>query len=193
MPQNPVFHLEDKYNGKPTAEKYEQVAKALDKDATCLLVTTLDDICWLLNLRGTDIEYNPVFFSYLIFYPKDLKATLYIEASKVESVKEYLDSIKVSVKPYEQISADLKEMTESDCKIAFDKNKANSSLHKIVVDKKLEVTDVIASCKMVKNATEAQGMRDANIRDCAAIMKYFAFLEEELAKPDHGLDEFKGS
>jgi Xaa-Pro aminopeptidase len=71
-----VFHLENKFNGKPTARKYEQVAEALNKEATSLLVTTLDDICWLLNLRGNDIEYNPVFFSYLIFYPKELKSTL---------------------------------------------------------------------------------------------------------------------
>jgi Xaa-Pro aminopeptidase len=84
-------------------------------------------------------------------------------------------------------------MSKSGCKIGFDKSNANSSLHLIVINNKIEVEDVIASCKMVKNATEAQGMRDANIRDCAAIMKYFAFLEEELAKPDHGLDEFKGA
>jgi Xaa-Pro aminopeptidase len=86
----------------------------------------------------------------------------------------------------------LTEITESVGKIGFDKNKANSSLHKIVVNNYVEVENVIASCKMVKNETEAQGMRDANTRDCAAIMKYFAFLEEELAKPNHGLDEFKG-
>ena len=55
------------------------------------------------------------------------------------------------------------------------------------------VTNVIACCKMIKNETEAQGMRNANTRDCAAIMKYFAFLEEELAKPDHDLDEYKGA
>lgn len=45
----------------------------------------------------------------------------------------------------------------------------------------------------MKNPIEREGMRKANVRDCAAIMKYFAFLEQELAKPDNGLDEYKGA
>jgi len=57
-------------------------------------MSTLDDIAWVTNLRGTDIEYNPVFFSYLMFKPGKedgaSETTLYIEASKVESVQEYL-------------------------------------------------------------------------------------------------------
>lgn len=51
---------------------------------------------------------------------------------------------------------------------------------------------MIALIKAAKNPVMQEGMRQCNIRDCAAIMKYFAFLEEELAKPDHGLDEFTG-
>jgi Xaa-Pro aminopeptidase len=52
---------------------------------------------------------------------------------------------------------------------------------------------VVAGIKAAKNKTEQDGMRACNIRDCAAIMRYFAFLEEELRKPDHGLDEYKGA
>ena len=47
--------------------------------------------------------------------------------------------------------------------------------------------------KMAKNATEMQGMRNANVRDCAAIMKYFAFLQEELNKEEHNIDEYSGA
>ena len=54
-------------------------------------------------------------------------------------------------------------------------------------------TDVVAAIKCCKNAVEAAGMRAANVRDCAAIMKYFAFLEEELKKEDHGLCEYTGA
>jgi Xaa-Pro aminopeptidase len=53
------------------------------KDVDVLLVTALDEIAWILNLRGSDIEYNPVFFSYLLFYPKDKKCDLYINQLKV--------------------------------------------------------------------------------------------------------------
>ena len=163
------------------------------KDCDVLLVSTLDDICWLLNLRGTDIDYNPVFFSFVCFWPKTKTATLYVNPSKVESVSDYLASIDVKVQPYEKVTEDLTSFIAEGFKVGFDKNKANSSLFKIVESNFFETDDLIAEIKMVKNETESTGMRNANIRDCAAIMKYFAWLEQELAKPDHGITEFTGA
>lgn len=64
-----MFIHEVKYSGETVQEKYNKVAAKLDKNLHALLVTTLDDIDWLLNLRGKDIKYNPVFFSYLLFFP----------------------------------------------------------------------------------------------------------------------------
>jgi Xaa-Pro aminopeptidase len=63
----------------------------------------------------------------------------------------------------------------------------------IIKDNHEAKNDVVARLKAAKNKTEQNGMRACNIRDCAAIMRYFAFLEEELRKPDHGLDEYKGA
>ena len=57
----------------------------------------------------------------------------------------------------------------------------------------MNLDNVLETIKAAKTATEQQGMQNANIRDCAAIMKYFAFLEQELKKPDHGLDEYSGA
>ena len=102
-PQNPVFHLETKFTGEETLAKYERVAANLG-DADYLLVAALDDIAWLLNLRGCDIEYNPVFFSYLLFSPKTKSAKLYIDEVKVEAVLDYLSKINVSIAPYHQIN-----------------------------------------------------------------------------------------
>jgi len=64
---------------------------------------------------------------------------------------------------------------------------------KIISKRAVKKDGIISLLKAKKNEVQQQGMRDANVRDCAAIMKYFAFLEEELKKPDHGLDEFSGS
>ena len=64
-----VFIHEEKYAGESVKEKYKKVANKLDKKIEALLVTTLDDIDWVLNLRGRDISYNPVFISYLLFFP----------------------------------------------------------------------------------------------------------------------------
>jgi len=81
---NPVFHLEEKWTGMSSEKKYEVVSKKLDGSVDSLLITTLDDIAWLLNMRGTDIEYNPVFFSFVLFNPgKDSDSTvdLFINSS----------------------------------------------------------------------------------------------------------------
>lgn len=62
-----------------------------------------------------------------------------------------------------------------------------------LLDQYVAKDGIVETLKACKTAIEVQGMLDANTRDCAAIMKYFSFLEEELKKPDHGLDEFKGA
>lgn len=69
----------------------------------------------------------------------------------------------------------------------------NAELHRVCKDVAVKTENVIANTKVHKNETEMQGMRACNIRDCAAIMKYFTFLEEELRKPDHGLNEYSAA
>ena len=81
-PVNKVFHVEAKYTGLTTHEKLKKVFDKLGSSVDLLLVTSLDEIAWLLNLRGTDIAYNPVFFSYAIVHP-DYKIDLFIDSSKV--------------------------------------------------------------------------------------------------------------
>ena len=74
-------------------------------------MTTLDDICWITNLRGTDINYNPVFFAYALFYPKrgaeESRLELFVQDSKVAQILDYLASQKITVRPYEQITDQL--------------------------------------------------------------------------------------
>jgi Xaa-Pro aminopeptidase len=66
-----------------------------------MLIVALDEIAWFLNLRGTDIEFNPVFFSYAIFHVATKSVDLFISAEKTTQVTEYLSSINVKIKPYE--------------------------------------------------------------------------------------------
>jgi len=91
-PKNPVCLMEHKYSGMHAQEKFEKVKEALkDKEVDELLITTLDDIMWLLNMRGTDIQCNPVFFSYVVFNVADMKVKLFMDADKNdEKVKAYL-------------------------------------------------------------------------------------------------------
>lgn len=195
---NEVTVLAVEFAGKSSMEKQDQIAKKLEASGVdAYLMTTLDDICWFTNLRGTDIEYNPVFFSYALFYPKrsseESRITLFVQESKVAAIGDYLASCKIEVKPYEAITAQLEELNTSGVKVGYDGGTCNAELHRLCKDVAVKTDNVVANLKVHKNETEMQGMRASNIRDCAAIMKYFAFLEEELKKPDHGLDEFKAA
>lgn len=96
-PQKEVMHLDIKFTGCSTLDKFDKVKNKLGGKVDCLLVTTLDDIAWVTNLRGSDIDFNPVFFSNLIIYPGDeTKATLYVDAAKVANVAEYLASNRIT-------------------------------------------------------------------------------------------------
>jgi len=68
LPKKPVFVLDEIYTGRSVQDKYVQIASKLSEKVDVLVTATLDEIAWFLNLRGDDIEYNPVFFSYLLFH-----------------------------------------------------------------------------------------------------------------------------
>lgn len=129
-PREAVWHLEDKYTGQSTLDKYATLSGQITaSDVDVLLVTTLDDIAWLLNLRGNDIDYNPLFFSYLLFHnePGNFRCDLFIDPSKVESLAEYLASINVTVRPYDTIQEGLKQTAQKSFMI--DPNTCNYMLY----------------------------------------------------------------
>lgn len=97
-----------------------------------LLIPSLDDIAWLFNLRGTDIQYNPVFFAYAIFFThKDDQSKsythLFINKSKVsdEDVAKHLKENNVEVFEYQEIEDGLKKLVSEKKKIALDENECN--------------------------------------------------------------------
>jgi Xaa-Pro aminopeptidase len=96
--------------------------------------------------------------------------------------------------PYEQIFEDLTKLVAEKKKICIDEGKLNYKLYKIVQDAEpVQKESVIEHTKALKSATEMEGMRQCNIRDCAAIMKYFGWVENELKSTDSTLDEYSGA
>jgi Xaa-Pro aminopeptidase len=183
-PKRPSENLTRFHNhGMETTEKYEKIAAKMDK-ADVLLMTALDDIAWTLNLRGSDIEYNPVFFSYVVFWKdRDGKRAvdLYIDDKHLtDEIRQYLSSVNVTVCSYEAVSAALSGMVEKGLQISYDSRKCNSELHRIIKPNAVCQDSLVEGIKAEKTPVEQAGMMAANVRDCAAIMKYFAFLEEEL-------------
>lgn len=200
MPANKVFVLDEKYTGRSVQEKYTQISPLVPKEADMLLTATLDEIAWFLNLRGSDIEFNPIFFSYLIFFPQrgeeKARSHLYIQIDKTqdESVAAHLLNNEVAVYAYELIFDHLRNYVEQGKKICIDESNINFKIYDIIKDNSVQKEAPIDLPKALKNPVEQAGMRECNVRDCAAIMKYFGWLEQQVnSNQNDGLDEFTGA
>jgi len=108
-PKNPVFALDVKYAGRDHKEKLGQVRQELEKQkARALVVTMLDEVAWLFNLRGSDIEFNPVFFGYAVVSPD--KAILFVDPAQVsQDVRSELGQ-DVQLRPYNEFIPYLKQL-----------------------------------------------------------------------------------
>lgn len=203
-PNEPVRVLDLAYAGKKFHEKIDELRKELDKKkAAGFVVSMLDEIAWLFNLRGNDIPYNPVFFSYAVVTPTT--ATLYIDEKKLPAdAKAHLEG--VNIRPYESIFSDVSAMatdepaangaSESGTPRKYlISTKASWALSRALGgDEKVdEIRSPIGDAKAVKNTTELEGMRKCHIRDGAALSEYFAWLENELTVKGTKLDEVQAS
>jgi Xaa-Pro aminopeptidase len=203
MPSEPVKVLAQQFSGKNVKAKLEELRKELDKKKSSgFIVSMLDEIAWLFNLRGNDIPYNPVFFSYAAITPTT--ATLYVNSSKLSSESTaYLADNGVSVRPYESIFADSEVLGQS-LGITNGETQPEAKIKKFLVSNKTswalkrslggdakveEIRSPIGDAKAVKNETELEGMRACHVRDGAALIEYFAWLENQLIVEKAVIDE----
>lgn len=208
-PSEKVSILSDSFAGKPFKEKIEDLRKELDKKKSAgMVVSMLDEIAWLFNLRGNDIPYNPVFFSYAAV--THTTATLYVDSHKLnKEVTEYLGD-QVRIRPYDALFGDLASFAdlasqdsqvngETESKPKHEKfvlsNKASWALSLGLggEEKTNEMRSPIADAKAIKNAVELEGMRQCHVRDGAALCEYFAWLEEQLLEKNATLDEVQAA
>jgi Xaa-Pro aminopeptidase len=197
-PNEKVIVLDTKFSGKKFEEKLEDLRKELDKKKSAgIVISMLDEIAWLFNLRGNDIPYNPVFFSYAVITPSD--ATLYVDDSKLTAdVKSHLKNV-VKLRPYGAIFEDIKALSSSAQLSSDGKTKQKfliSTKASLALSESLggsenvdEVRSPVGDAKAVKNETELEGMRACHIRDGAALTEYFAWIEDQLIDKGAELDE----
>lgn len=208
-PTEPVKVLSVDYAGKDYKEKLSELRKELDKKKTAgMVVSMLDEIAWLFNLRGNDIPYNPVFFSYAAVTHDS--ATLYVDSAKVgQAVQDHLQGT-VTIKPYGTLFSDLQVISSR----AQEEPLTNGVEHvkpkhdKILVSNKAswalslglggeerveEIRSPIADAKAIKNPVELEGMRQCHIRDGAALIEFFAWLENQLVAKGAKLDEVQAA
>ena len=176
IPQNPVEIQSMEYAGESVSSKITRIRKALrELHADGMLVSALDDIAWMLNLRGTDVHCNPVFVSYLLISSDDVK--LFVDEEKVSAeVKSYLKENGISLYIYNKVEDALRHYSEYN--ILLDGNETSYYLWKTVKCQEIvAATSPIPAMKAVKNATEIQGYRNAMLRDGVAMVKFLMWLK----------------
>uniref|UniRef100_A0A0K0DYT7 Xaa-Pro aminopeptidase 1 n=1 Tax=Strongyloides stercoralis TaxID=6248 RepID=A0A0K0DYT7_STRER len=172
------------YTGEDVFSKIERLRKILkDKKCDSIILTLLDDIAWLYNIRGNDIDYNPVVFSYA-FVTMD-EAYLFINKKKLpEGYEEHLKGIQIF--DYEKVSDVLKEYHNNKSKDnIFYKmwipSTTNYGLSSLISETNIyDSLSPVQILKATKNETELKGMREAHIRDSSAVIEFLIWLEEEL-------------
>ncbi|KAI0526346.1 aminopeptidase-like protein [Xylaria bambusicola] len=204
-PIEPVIILDQKFAGKDVKTKLEELRQELEKKKSlAFVISMLDEIAWLFNLRGNDIPYNPVFFSYAVVTPE--QATLYIDSSKLSSeCQASLEQNKVVIKPYQDIFSDVTALGQV---AKAKKDEASQSRKKFLISNKAswalkralggddfveEARSPLADAKAIKNETELEGMRACHIRDGAALIEYFAWLEDQLVVQKATIDEVEAA
>ncbi|EEX17937.1 aminopeptidase P family protein [Prevotella veroralis] len=176
IPNNKVCLHPLKYAGETTESKLCRIRESLVKQgADGLLVTALDEIAWVLNLRGSDVHCNPVFVSYLLISSNN--ATLYINREKLpEDVCEYLSTENIDVEEYESVETGLKKYTGKS--LLIDVHSTNYALSTAVDNDKIHVgTSPIPMMKAIKNKVEQDGFRAAMLRDGVAMVKFLAWMK----------------
>lgn len=175
IPQNKVEMQPLEYAGETAESKIERVRKVLrEQHADGIVITQLDEIAWLLNLRGSDVHCNPVFVSYVLLTTDE--ATLFIDEAKLDDdTATYLQSIGVGTRPYKEIGAGCKEQGTK--RLLIDPNTANYNL---IQDNPSSYTfhaSPIPAMKAIKNAAEIEGFRQAMLRDGVAMVKFLHWLK----------------
>lgn len=178
----PVWILGENYAGKSSAQKIEELRKKMKKEkASIHILTTLDDIVWLLNIRGNDVDCNPVVLSYAMvtmdrFY-------LFINDSVLnEEVKAYLKGLGVTICPYNDIYMAVGQLRGQ--KVLLETAKTNYAIFRSI-DESNRIIDRMnptALAKAMKNPVEVENMKKAHIKDGAAMVKFIIWLKQNVGR-----------
>lgn len=183
MSENPVFLLDDNYTGESTASKLERVREEMRKaKATAHLLITLDDIAWLLNMRGSDVAYTPVVLCYAII-TLDCVHLFINEAKLSAEIKREFDNHNILLHPYNDVYAFTKNLS-SDEVVLLDPARLNYTLYSSIPDsvKRVEQLNPCILMKAVKNDVEIENIKKAHVKDAVAHTKFMYWLKNTIGK-----------
>ena len=179
-PMNQAFVHDEALAGEDVDSKISRVVDALDAaDADGLLITALDEIAWLLNLRGSDVDYTPVVIAFA--YVSEDERVLFIDSEKVTSeVKAHLKKYGVKIKDYDDIEKFLGKIS-STATVMVDPNRVSDALGQAMICNKTYMASPVIALKGVKNESQIAGFRQAMLYDGAAMVRMMMWLEQNVA------------
>ena len=180
LPNEKIFILEDKYTGKSYKEKVKEIRASLkEKNADYNIISSLDDIAWIYNFRGDDVQHNPVALSFTIISEK--KSILYIDKNKLDDkTQKYFKDNKVEIKEYFEFFEDIKKLKGN---ILVDFNKISYAIYEAISKNTLiNSMNLSTYLKAHKNETEITNTKEIHIQDGVAIVKFMYWLKNNYKK-----------
>lgn len=177
LPATKTFHYALRYAGVSMEDKLAQVRQAMTREGCAsFIITKIDEIAWLFNIRAHDIPHFPVALAYATIEKE--KATIYIDASRLDDESKALfEQNQISVKPYDSIYEDVCSLQGP---VLVDPHFVNSRLALLVQEKLVEAVDPIVLMKAQKNVTEIENTKWAHIKDGVACTKFMYWLKKNV-------------
>ncbi len=180
IPQDKLYPYSADFAGEAVDSKLARIRQIVNGKCQngkwSLIISALDEIAWLLNIRGNDVEFNPVVISYVVL--ESDKCTLFVDAQKIDTVAQnYLDFNNIDIKPYEAVFDYIRGLKGV---VFFDGARVNEALYEAIPAdcKKINAKSPVLIDKAHKNAVELEGERIAMRQDSVALTRFFKWLEE---------------
>lgn len=183
MPSNEIMILEEDITGESVLSKIDRIRSSMkDAGASAHFIGSIDDIAWISNMRGKDVECNPVFLSYMLITCDE--TVLFMQNSEVSSkVKDYLSNKNIIVEDYLKVIEYL-ENKKLDGKVLLDEGSVNYACYMTLDSKNELINDINPSKKMkaVKNATEIERLKEIYLLDSVCVTKFAYWLKKTVGK-----------
>src|SRR5690606_22571491 len=183
LPEAKAYLLNEQTTGKSIAEKITEVRERLqEREATAHLISSLDDISWIFNLRGSDVKCNPVVLSFAIIEPNDVQ--LFIDKTKLDQEDiDKLHEADVSIQDYDAIEHAITSLSDK-ATVFIDPKRNCFAYYSLIPAACIKIEDINPSTflKAVKNEVELAHTRTTMIKDGVALTKFFYWLEKNIGK-----------
>ncbi len=183
--KEPAYLLDIKWVGKPRKEKLSEIREVMEeKKADSFILTSLDDIAWLLNIRGNDVTYNPVVLSYVIVRKEE--CLLFIQPGALnEIVQKELEQDAVKIYPYHSVYQYIRAIPETET-VLLSKKRVNYAILSGLKEGIIIIDEInpTTTKKAIKNKVELENLRKSHIKDGVAVTKFMYWLKHQVGKEE---------